>query len=162
MYSSFNILTTGPADSVCFRHTWSQSVKKANFVWFPGHRVYIKVGIFIAQCALSTLPVWMDQAATWKSRGTCKAGIWEGSRVYDREGICMWERHEELGSVWERKQRRACVREKAGKGDKRTEAGTEVEIAIPLAALWYGWLRSQVANGMSALCYACSVLKTTL
>jgi len=60
MYSSFNILTTGPADTICFRCTWSQSVKKANFAWFPVHRVYIKVGILIAQCALSTLPVWMD------------------------------------------------------------------------------------------------------
>ena len=60
MYSLFNILTTGPADTVCFRHTWSQSVKKANFAWFPVQRVCIKVGIFIAQCALSTLPVWMD------------------------------------------------------------------------------------------------------
>ena len=60
MYSLFNILTTGLADTVCFGHTWSQSVKKANFAWFPVHRVYIKVGIFIAQCALSTLPVWMD------------------------------------------------------------------------------------------------------
>jgi len=35
-------------------------VKKANFAWFPVHRVYIKVGIFIAQCALSTLLVSMD------------------------------------------------------------------------------------------------------
>jgi len=35
-------------------------VKKANFAWFPVHRVYAKVGIFVAQCALSTLPVWID------------------------------------------------------------------------------------------------------
>ena len=60
----FNVFTTGTTYTVCSSYIWSQLVKKTNFTWPPVYRMYIEVGIFIAQCTLCTFLAWVDLAGS--------------------------------------------------------------------------------------------------